>query len=115
MKNVRTCVILILLAIAAPIAIHYRAWSLEFPASRHAATVTQTQNSAQSATASNAATQLVAQPEAAAHAQPSISEMSNTAFTLPGASSSLPLLSVIGFGIFIGGLISALRTRPAHK
>ncbi|HEX6467134.1 MAG TPA: hypothetical protein VFZ99_07510 [Terriglobales bacterium] len=32
---------------------------------------------------------------------------------LPEARSSLPLLSVIGFGILIGGLISALRTRPA--
>jgi hypothetical protein len=34
---------------------------------------------------------------------------------LPGGSSSLPLLSVIGFGILVGGVISALRTRPAHK
>jgi hypothetical protein len=34
---------------------------------------------------------------------------------LPGANSSLPLLSVIGFGILLGGVISALRTRPAHK
>jgi len=32
---------------------------------------------------------------------------------LPDARSSLPLLSVIGFGILIGGVISALRTRPA--
>ncbi len=32
---------------------------------------------------------------------------------LPDARSSLPLLSVIGFGVLIGGLISALRTRPA--
>jgi hypothetical protein len=34
---------------------------------------------------------------------------------LPNGSSSLPLLSVIGFGILVGGVISALRTRPAHK
>ncbi|MBV9147666.1 MAG: hypothetical protein JO065_17250 [Acidobacteria bacterium] len=34
---------------------------------------------------------------------------------LPGENGSLPLLSVIGFGILVGGVISALRTRPAHK
>jgi hypothetical protein len=34
---------------------------------------------------------------------------------LPMGNSSLPLLSVIGFGILVGGVISALRTRPAHK
>jgi hypothetical protein len=34
---------------------------------------------------------------------------------LPNANSSLPLLSVIGFGILVGGVISALRTRPSHK
>jgi hypothetical protein len=34
---------------------------------------------------------------------------------LPNGSSSLPLLSVIGFGILVGGVISALRTRPTHK
>ena len=32
---------------------------------------------------------------------------------LPDARSSLPLLSVIGFGVLVGGVISALRTRPA--
>ena len=32
---------------------------------------------------------------------------------LPDAKSSLPLLSVIGFGVLVGGVISALRTRPA--
>lgn len=37
------------------------------------------------------------------------------ASNLPGGNSSLPLLSVIGFGILVGGVISALRTRPAHK
>ncbi len=34
---------------------------------------------------------------------------------LPNGGSSLPLLSVIGFGILVGGVISALRTRPLHK
>ncbi len=34
---------------------------------------------------------------------------------LPDARSSLPLLSVIGFGILVGGVISALRTRPANR
>ena len=34
---------------------------------------------------------------------------------LPNSNSSLPLLSIIGFGILVGGVISALRTRPAHK
>ena len=34
---------------------------------------------------------------------------------LPSGNSSLPLLSVIGFGILVGGVISALRTRPVHK
>ena len=39
--------------------------------------------------------------------------LSNT--DLPSGNSSLPLLSVIGFGILVGGVISALRTRPVHK
>ena len=34
---------------------------------------------------------------------------------LPYGNGSLPLLSVIGFGILVGGVISALRTRPVHK
>jgi hypothetical protein len=34
----------------------------------------------------------------------------NTA-ALPGTSSNLPLLSVIGFGVLIGGIMSALKTR----
>jgi len=34
---------------------------------------------------------------------------------LPDGNGSLPLLSVIGFGILVGGVISALRTRTAHK
>jgi hypothetical protein len=34
---------------------------------------------------------------------------------LQSTGSSLPLLSVIGFGILVGGILSALRTRPVHK
>jgi hypothetical protein len=34
---------------------------------------------------------------------------------LPDGNGSLPLLSVIGFGILVGGVISALRTRQVHK
>jgi hypothetical protein len=30
---------------------------------------------------------------------------------LPGSSSSLPLLAVIGFGVLAGGITSAMRTR----
>ena len=110
MKNVRICVILILLAIAAPIAIHYRAWPLGFASTSQGAVVSSPQSAAQ-----NSDSQPTTQPEAATNSQNSASETSNSSFKLPGASSSLPLLSVIGFGIFLGGLLSALRTRPAHK
>src|SRR5581483_7314313 len=34
---------------------------------------------------------------------------------LRNGNGSLPLLSIIGFGILVGGVISALRTRPVHK
>ena len=34
---------------------------------------------------------------------------------MPNGNGSLPLLSIIGFGILVGGVISALRTRPVHK
>ncbi|MFB3813786.1 MAG: hypothetical protein ACE14L_06715 [Terriglobales bacterium] len=30
---------------------------------------------------------------------------------LPGGSSALPLLSIIGFGVLLGGIVSALKTR----
>jgi hypothetical protein len=36
---------------------------------------------------------------------------SNDDQPLPGSSSSLPLLAVIGFGVLAGGIISAMRTR----
>jgi|SRR5215813_6893134 len=114
MKYVRVWVILILLAIAAPIAIHYRGWSLGVPMVRQSVAVSATDTSAQPAE-NNSDTQFGTPPEAIAHSQPSNSEVASSSFDLPGASSSLPLLSVIGFGIFVGGLISALRTRPAHK
>ncbi|HTM89812.1 MAG TPA: hypothetical protein VL155_16530 [Terriglobales bacterium] len=35
----------------------------------------------------------------------------NDADPLPGSSSSLPLLAVIGFGVLAGGITSAMRTR----
>lgn len=31
--------------------------------------------------------------------------------SLPPASSSLPILSIVGFGVLVGGVISAMRTR----
>jgi hypothetical protein len=36
---------------------------------------------------------------------------SNDDQPLPGSSSSLPLLAVIGFGVLAGGITSAMRTR----
>ncbi|HKD91780.1 MAG TPA: hypothetical protein VKB56_07745 [Terriglobales bacterium] len=33
---------------------------------------------------------------------------------LPSGSSPLPLLSVIGFGVLLGGLVSAMRTRSRY-
>ena len=45
--------------------------------------------------------------------QPSRTATPKEIAMLPDARSSLPLLSVIGFGILVGGVISALRTRPA--
>jgi hypothetical protein len=40
-------------------------------------------------------------------------EAAEQAPLLPDGHTSLPLLSVIGFGILVGGVISALKTRPA--
>jgi hypothetical protein len=34
---------------------------------------------------------------------------------LPNSGSGLPLLSVIGMGVLVGGIISALRTRPSSS
>jgi hypothetical protein len=49
--------------------------------------------------------------KAAASAKNSGKTSSNDDQPLPGSSSSLPLLAVIGFGVLAGGIISALRTR----
>jgi len=38
-------------------------------------------------------------------------DKNNDADPLPGSSSSLPLLAVIGFGVLAGGITSAMRTR----
>ena len=108
MKSLRVFVVLILLGIAAPLAIHYRAWSLGIPTATPTAAGVPAQASQQQDLS-------VEQRERATQTQELNSEQLNASFDLPGASSSLPLLSVIGFGIFLGGLISALRTRPAHK
>jgi len=109
MKNLRLFVLL-LLSIAAPLATRYRAWSLGAPVAKPAAAVEARPSS-----------RLPQAPELGpATPQPKEvstfnSDVSAVYLDLPAASSSLPLLSVIGFGVFIGGLISALRTRPAHK
>jgi hypothetical protein len=46
---------------------------------------------------------------------PSVKDRGNTGSNddqpLPGSSSSLPLLAVIGFGVLAGGITSAMRTR----
>ena len=34
---------------------------------------------------------------------------------LPGSTSQLPLISILGIGMLSGGLISVLRTRPAKE
>ena|SRR5579884_500724 len=60
------------------------------------------------AAAANAQTSVAAAPNIPTLPQP----MAND---LPNGNSSLPLLSIIGFGILVGGVISALRTRPVHK
>ena len=55
------------------------------------------------------------QPSAGSTQSPSAPNPKEMAM-LPDARSSLPLLSVIGFGILVGGVISALRTRAtAHR
>ena len=47
----------------------------------------------------------------AAPAQDHIKAKSDDDPPLPGSSSSLPLLAVIGFGVLAGGITSAMRTR----
>lgn len=55
-------------------------------------------------------TEQASQPgEAGAHLQAAAYEEKGAA--LPNSSSALPLLSVIGFGVLLGGIASALKTR----
>jgi hypothetical protein len=42
---------------------------------------------------------------------PSKATKNDDSENLPGSSSSLPLLAVIGFGVLAGGITSAMRTR----
>jgi uncharacterized protein (DUF2141 family) len=50
-----------------------------------------------------------AQPDAAASSQPEPARADKD--SLPEAGGALPLLSVIGFGVLLGGIASALKTR----
>jgi len=96
MKNFRIVVLILLLSLATPFLIHYRAWALGFSLKTQdhpAATKTVTGN----AQAAN----LPSLPQPPAN--------------LPNGNGSLPLLSVIGFGVLVGGVLSVLRTRQVHK
>ena len=97
MKNFRILVVVLLLGLATPFLIHYRAWaSGSSPRTQDPPRATKTvAGNAQSANL------------------PSLPE--SVAIDLPNANSSLPLLSVIGFGILVGGVLSALKTRHVHK
>ena len=97
MKNFRILVVVLLLGLAMPFLIHYRAWaSGSSPGAQDPPRTTRT-------VAGNAqAANLPSLPE-------------SVPIDLPTANSSLPLLSVIGFGILVGGVLSALRTRRVHK
>jgi len=108
MKNLRLFVLLVL-SIAAPLATRYRAWSLGAPVAKPVPAV-----KAMPSARLPEAKQLAQAPRPQ-EASTLTADVSGVYLDLPAASSSLPLLSVIGFGVFIGGLISALRTRPAHK
>jgi hypothetical protein len=62
--------------------------------------------------ASRAAVAPPANPPGRPEAKPSANNSRDTqGAPLPGSSSSLPLLAVIGFGVLAGGITSALRTR----
>ncbi|PYX97287.1 MAG: hypothetical protein DMG62_04860 [Acidobacteria bacterium] len=111
MKNARAFILFLLLAIAAPFAAHYRAWSLTASQGRPVTVCGPVQTSGGNFTSIESQRKLAS----SAIAQGRANSQSNESLDLPAGSSSLPLLSVIGFGIFLGGLISALRTRPAHK
>jgi hypothetical protein len=47
--------------------------------------------------------------------QNSASQESGDQQKLPDSGSGLPLLSVIGMGVLVGGIVSALRTRPSNS
>lgn len=61
--------------------------------------------------ASRAAVAPQAKPPGRPEAKRSANNTSDGGAPLPGSSSSLPLLAVIGFGVLAGGITSALRTR----
>jgi hypothetical protein len=98
MKNFRVLVVVLLLGLAMPFLIHYRAWA--------SGSSLRTQDPP-------AATKTVAGNAQSANQPPSLPE--SVPIDLPNANSSLPLLSVIGFGILVGGVLSALRTRQVRK
>ena len=188
MKNFRIAVLILLIAIATPFALHRRAWALHLPADAKAAStaatpvhiispvsgeemgkayaVVQYQREPASATsnptyelrldardpiqtndtnysfdglapgAHNLAVQVLdakGAPVSGTRSEVHFTVAANAANTtpaqtsnfpplpqplandLPNGNGSLPLLSIIGFGILVGGVISALRTRPVHK
>lgn len=63
-------------------------------------------------TSQNAVVQTaVSTPQAAPPSPQSTKAGDNDDQPLPGSSSSLPVLAVIGFGVLAGGITSAMRTR----
>ena len=52
-----------------------------------------------------------AQQQAPAPTTPRSETTADDGSLMPSAGSPLPLLSVIGFGVLVGGIVSALRTR----
>lgn len=76
------------------------------------ATATSSSAGAASAASTTAAgTKDVASSTPTATPSPAKSDKNNDADPLPGSSSSLPVLAVIGFGVLAGGITSAMRTR----
>lgn len=98
MNNFRILVIILLLAIAAPFIVHRRGWAIAGSGQSELAVASQS-----------------TQPSAVRIFSSAPPSPAPPAGDLPSGDSSLPLLSVIGFGILVGGVISALRTRSAHK
>ncbi|MGE5725114.1 MAG: hypothetical protein ACM34G_08070 [Acidobacteriota bacterium] len=76
------------------------------------ATATSSSAAAASAASTTAAgTKDVASSTPTATPSPARSDKNSDADPLPGSSSSLPVLAVIGFGVLAGGITSAMRTR----